>query len=258
MSERYWLDVPYSEKDEAKALGARWDADERRWYAPRADMGGLERWAALPDLPILLPGEDRSFGSGLFVDLVPASCWFTNVRSCIGERDWERVRRMVIERAEHRCEVCGRIDHGLHVHERWSYDDERQVQSLRRLISLCPGCHETTHMGLANVRGRAAQARAHLLAVAGMSEAEADEHIEAAFALWDRRSASEWTLEIGMLEQAGIEVRRPPDADERADVARRTLVARRDKDRRKQSASSTRTDGPTRAPVRRPGRLTVE
>src|SRR5699024_7233276 len=30
-----WLDVPFAEKDEAKALGARWDRRERRWYAPR-------------------------------------------------------------------------------------------------------------------------------------------------------------------------------------------------------------------------------
>lgn len=41
-------------------------------------MKDLARWAALPDIPDLLPGEDRSFGSGLFVDLVPSSCWFTN------------------------------------------------------------------------------------------------------------------------------------------------------------------------------------
>ena len=77
------LDVPYAEKDEAKAQGARWDAAARRWYAPRADMTALERWQAVPDVPDLLPGEDRSFGSGLFVDLVPGSCWFTNVRSCV-------------------------------------------------------------------------------------------------------------------------------------------------------------------------------
>ncbi len=31
---RVWLDVPYAEKDEAKTLGARWDAQARQWYAP--------------------------------------------------------------------------------------------------------------------------------------------------------------------------------------------------------------------------------
>ena len=60
---------------------------------------------ALPDVPNLLPGEDRNFGPGLFVDLVPSSCWFSNVRSCVDQRDWERLRRMITNRADQRCEV---------------------------------------------------------------------------------------------------------------------------------------------------------
>jgi hypothetical protein len=88
----------------------------RRWqsravapgqYAPTPAVTGLARWAALPDVPDLPPGEDRSFGSGLFVDLVPSSCWFTNVRSCVIPRDWERLRRMVTNRSGERCEACG-------------------------------------------------------------------------------------------------------------------------------------------------------
>ena len=32
--ESFTLDVPYNEKDGAKALGARWDAGSKKWYAP--------------------------------------------------------------------------------------------------------------------------------------------------------------------------------------------------------------------------------
>jgi hypothetical protein len=39
---RAWLDVPYAEKDQAKALGARWDPTARRWYAPPSAAPGLE------------------------------------------------------------------------------------------------------------------------------------------------------------------------------------------------------------------------
>ncbi len=90
---RAYLDVPYSEKDEAKHVGARWDPGVRRWYDLRPPKPALQRWAARPEVPELLPGEDRSFGQGLFVDLVPSSCWFTNVRWCVTEADWERLRR---------------------------------------------------------------------------------------------------------------------------------------------------------------------
>jgi hypothetical protein len=30
--ERIWLKVPYNEKEKAKALGAQWDAKEKKWY----------------------------------------------------------------------------------------------------------------------------------------------------------------------------------------------------------------------------------
>ncbi|MGW7166485.1 DUF5710 domain-containing protein [Streptomyces sp. NPDC054884] len=102
-----WLDVSYQEKDEAKTAGARWDAAARHWYAPPGREDSLERWLAGPALPELLPGEDRTLGEGLFVDLVPSSCWFTNVRSSVSPRDWERLRRMITDRAGRRCEVCG-------------------------------------------------------------------------------------------------------------------------------------------------------
>lgn len=227
-ADRIWLDVPYAEKDEAKTHGARWDPQARRWYAPQPGISGLARWEALPDVPDLLPGEDRSWGDGLFVDLVPSSCWFTNVRSCVSERDWERLRRMITNRAGRRCEVCGRpadreSARWLEAHERWAYDSAALVQSLRRLICLCTDCHRTTHFGLASIKGQGGEALRHLQAVTGLSEYEAREHVDASFEIWQRRSLTEWTLDLGILTNAGITVKEPPPPDERTQVADRTL-----------------------------------
>lgn len=44
--ERLWLDVPYVDKDQAKAAGARWDSGARRWFAHRPGTAELEAWAA--------------------------------------------------------------------------------------------------------------------------------------------------------------------------------------------------------------------
>jgi len=225
---KVWLDVPYAEKDDAKAQGARWDSVARRWYAPRPGMTALDRWQAVPDVPDLLPGEDRSFGSGLLVDLVPSSCWFTNVRSCVSQRDWERLRRMIATRAGQRCEVCGRgqdreSGRWLEAHERWAYDESANIQALRRLICLCTDCHTATHFGLARVNGKDAAALRHLCAVTGMSSDKARQHVDAAFALWSRRSSVNWRLELSLLTDAGIAVTEPPSARERANVADQTL-----------------------------------
>jgi hypothetical protein len=76
------------------------------------------------------------------VDLIPDSCWFTNVRSCVNQRDWDRLRRMVYRRAKDRCEVCGAgrdpdVDKWLEAHERWEYDEATRTQRLRRIVCLC-------------------------------------------------------------------------------------------------------------------------
>jgi hypothetical protein len=41
----YILNVPYSERNEAKALGAWWDPDLRKWFVPQGlEEGPFKRW----------------------------------------------------------------------------------------------------------------------------------------------------------------------------------------------------------------------
>lgn len=41
---KIFLNVPFSEKDEAKALGAKWDSSEKKWYAPNGEQSLIDRW----------------------------------------------------------------------------------------------------------------------------------------------------------------------------------------------------------------------
>jgi Domain of unknown function (DUF5710) len=230
--ERLWLDVPFAEKDQAKAAGARWDPEARRWFAPRVGMDALSRWAAAPPVPDVLAGEERTFGSGLFVDLVPSSCWFTNVRSCVSQRDWERLRRMVIARAGNRCEVCGRAPdreqrQWMEAHERWEYDTATSVQSLRRLICLCTACHGATHLGLAEIQGRRDHAVAQLMAVNHWTRSDAEAHILSAFEVWSARSCIDWHLDLSILAAAGVTLTASDPAMQRRHIAETMLDAAR-------------------------------
>ncbi|MDP3089031.1 MAG: DUF5710 domain-containing protein [Methylotenera sp.] len=39
------LKVPFNEKDQAKALGARWNAESKHWYVPQGiDTSPFEKW----------------------------------------------------------------------------------------------------------------------------------------------------------------------------------------------------------------------
>jgi hypothetical protein len=223
--ERMWLEVPFADKDAAKAAGARWDWAMRAWYAPRTGMTELQRWVGRPPLPDLLPGEDRSFGAGLFVDLIPDSCWFTNVRSCVDERDWDRIKRTVRRRARDRCEACGArrdpaVWRWLEAHERWQYDTATRTQRLRRLVCLCSFCHEVTHFGFAAINGHEDRGLRHLMYVNGWSGTQAKRHVDAAFATWEKRCKLDWTLDLAILLNAGITVTEQPDPHERRRIGR--------------------------------------
>lgn len=43
------LKVPFAEKDQAKQLGARWDASRKIWFVDgRADLAPFSRWSPTP------------------------------------------------------------------------------------------------------------------------------------------------------------------------------------------------------------------
>ncbi|MDA8263664.1 MAG: DUF5710 domain-containing protein [Actinomycetota bacterium] len=52
---RTWPDVPFSDKDAAKAAGAPWDAQKKAWYAPPPGIAALEHWISRPPLNELEP-----------------------------------------------------------------------------------------------------------------------------------------------------------------------------------------------------------
>jgi hypothetical protein len=223
---RKYLAVPFNENEEAKSSGAKWDNVAKLWYDPSSNSPALDRWNVNNTAILELHGEDRNFGgSDLIVDLIPKSCWFTNVRYCVHPSDWERLRRHVYARAGSRCECCGSHTPKPEAHERWRFDAARRVQKLVRLIALCRSCHEATHMGLAELRGRGDAAAAHLRQVRGFSEQEAEAHISDAFRLWSERSSIEWELDLSVITDSGIRLAREVDAGGRSQVARAALAA---------------------------------
>ena len=152
-------------------------------------------------------GEPRPL---LTIELVPETCWFSNVRSEVTEEDWGKLKRLTFQKAGDRCQICGGRGRQWPVecHELWHYDDEHRRQTLTGLLALCPACHEVKHMGLAGVRGRAEIAARHLAAVNGWSARETDQYVTSQFSVWKRRSQYQWQLNIRWLEQLGISVSR--------------------------------------------------
>jgi len=159
---------------------------------PTGRRRAARKHALAPSLPVGVPS------GRLTVELVPKTSWYNNIRALVDELVWDRIRRQVYRQADYRCELCGDRgpEHPVECHEVWRYDDRTRVQTLVRMIALCPACHQVKHLGFASVKGKSAQARAHLARVNGWTLAQADAYIGEAFRVWAQRSQGPWTLDL--------------------------------------------------------------
>ena len=141
----------------------------------------------------------------LRMDLVPKACWNSKLRKLMPQSRWKNVRREVLERAGHTCEICGAKDK-LNCHEIWEYDDKNHIQRLVGFQAVCDLCHHVKHFGMAQVL--ADRGYADLIdtlvepfkAVNGVEDREFDSHVMKAFRVWKQRSHREWRTDLGKFE----------------------------------------------------------
>jgi len=147
--------------------------------------------------------EIKSFmGERLTIELVPRTCWYSNVRSNVSPEEWERLKRITFKSAGYRCEICGGRgpQWPVECHEIWLYDDLHRIQKLGGLLALCPACHEVKHIGLAGARGRAEIAVKHLAQVNEWDLEAACLHVDSCFEVWSQRSEHQWQLDISFVQ----------------------------------------------------------
>jgi len=145
----------------------------------------------------------------LSIELIPKSCWYSNVRSIVTKQQWDALRKMVAAEADYVCEICGGKGkkHPVECHEIWHYDDEILVQKLLGLIALCPKCHSVKHFGLAEIMNKRDVAVKHLMKVNGITKTAVEKHIQDSFIEFSERSKKEWKLDVSILEKFGINIK---------------------------------------------------
>ena len=73
IEERFYINVPYAEKDKAKALGAKWDPLKKSWYIPKElNQSNFEKWITQNNNENA-EGNIRSIGFFIVESL--ESCW---------------------------------------------------------------------------------------------------------------------------------------------------------------------------------------
>lgn len=144
----------------------------------------------------------------LTIELVPSTSWYNNVRAVVTKSQWDKLRSAVYSQAYSLCEICGGSGskHPVECHEVWLYDDKLCIQTLERMIALCPDCHQVKHFGLAEVQGKRDKALKHLMKVNKLTVIEAEDYVKQAFNIWYNRSKNNWTVDISNLADYGIDI----------------------------------------------------
>ena len=153
----------------------------------------------------------------LTIDLVPKTCWGTNLKAELPEEVWDAVRTKVYERAGYRCEVCG--DKGdkwpVECQEDYRYDDislSRHKQTLVGLLALCPSCHKVKHAGRSIATGDVKLVSQQLMRVNRWTYNESQMYLQHAFSVWHERSVfDQWEQDMSWLkDKMDVE---PPSPD---------------------------------------------
>ena len=203
-----YLNIPYKEKKVAKEYGAIWDKDIKRWFCEDETNELCNIYERYKDISII--GEDRSFGGDeLYIDMIPKTSYFKNVRSLFNDTDWNLIRHHIYERSSYRCECCGvkRFKY-LDAHERWIYDYETKTQKLIRIIALCRLCHQATHFGHSKKTKNIDKIKEHLKKVKKIDDIELDSCIKEAYNIWNDRNKIEWIIDTSIISNSGFEIKK--------------------------------------------------
>lgn len=133
-------------------------------------------------------------------ELVPDSCWYSNLRSFLTPQQWDIVRKDAYARAKGKCMICGRPTSRLEAHEQWAYDEQTVTQILKNVVAVCSNCHHVIHIGRTQLMGGEEKASEWFMQVNGCTYADYRMALGKANEEHRKRNAlSEWKLNLDWL-----------------------------------------------------------
>lgn len=143
----------------------------------------------------------------LEIELIPKTCFNSNVRSEVTTAKWNKIRKKCYDEASDSCEICGDngknqgMNHNVECHEIWDFNMDDQTQTLVGFIALCPACHKSKHFGLASVKNNEEYVRKHLMKVNSWGWRELENYLDEKWEEWNERSQVEWSLNIDYVDK---------------------------------------------------------
>lgn len=83
-------------------------------------------------------------------ECLPQALWGKNIRSELGQDEWDIIRKKVYKKYNHKCCICGKKAK-MNAHEVWKLriNSNKSIgeQILVNIISVCDDCHNAIHIG---------------------------------------------------------------------------------------------------------------
>ncbi len=135
-------------------------------------------------------------------ELVPDSCWYSNLRSILSKEQWDFIKKDAKNKANGKCTLCGRKTNMLDAHEVWSYDEDNAIQKLEDVIAVCKDCHSVIHIGFTQLKGNIERAEDHYMKVNKCTYTQMKKALGAANEEHQRRNKiAEWQLDLTWLKK---------------------------------------------------------
>ena len=83
-------------------------------------------------------------------ECLPQALWGKNIRSELGQDEWDTIRKKTYKKYNHKCCICGKKAK-MNAHEVWKLriNSNKSIgeQILVNIISVCDDCHDAIHIG---------------------------------------------------------------------------------------------------------------
>lgn len=139
----------------------------------------------------------------LNIELLPKGAWGNDFSRTLAKKDWDILRKVCYDKANHKCTICGFETDDLDAHEVWDFDVETKTQTLRDIIAICSKCHGVKHIRNSQRLGYGENAKRHFMEVNNCNELEFAKHLaKGQMDFEERNKIYRWKM-IANLEKFG-------------------------------------------------------
>ena len=196
-----YLAVPFASKDHVKALGAKWDSPNKKWYTLKSNPNYSKLEEYLENTEQIEEIINEDFDNELPYTSISE---LNLLQEHMDYKDYLRLDEHIRTRSEGECQLCldTNIDKAdLFLCEVYEYTPEEERKKLTRLFSACKDCRNLYKYCIKNKNPE------YLMKISDMSFDEATEYIQKQVDRKLELDQIKWNLDLSIITENGLKLK---------------------------------------------------